>query len=122
MNWKVSKEFRFSDNLINVKFAPIIELDADTSIVGHQNFNKEQWEKLWILAGRPFPVIQKSNMIGDVISSFSVTTEMLEEAGIAFLVGKGNTKNWATSTSIEDKNPNFTLMTVSEMLNAFGLS
>jgi hypothetical protein len=58
---------------------------------------------------------------GDVSSSFVVTTCQLEIAGVAFLVGKGKNRNWATSTFAGDVNPNFTTMSVSEMLIHFGL-
>ena len=122
MNWRVTKKFRFSDNHISVELKPDFKLNSDTSIIGYQNFTKELWEKLWILTGEPKPVIEKCYVIGDVSSSFSVTTEMLEEAGVAFLVGTGNTENWATSTFIGDENHYFKTMTVSEMLDTFGIS
>ena len=122
MNWNIIKEFRFSDNHISIRLEADFQLNSDTNIVGYQHFTEEQWLALWNLAGKPKLIAKTSYMIGDVISVFSVTTEMLEEVGIAFLVGKGNTKNWDTSTFIDDKNPNFNLMTVTEMLSAFDIA
>jgi hypothetical protein len=121
MNWIISKEYRFRDNEVMVTLCPSTPLPADTSIVGYQGFTEEQWNKLWRLAGKPEPLIKASYGFGDVSSSFVVTTCQLEIAGVAFLVGKGKNRNWATSTFAGDVNPNFTTMSVSEMLIHFGL-
>lgn len=120
MKWKVTKEFRFSDNYVNVEIRPNFSVPTGISIVGHQNFTKEQWKALWLLAGMPEPEIEKSYGIGNIRSSFEVTTNQLEEAGVAFLVEKSN-RNWATSTFVGDVNPYFNTMSVSEMLTRFGL-
>lgn len=121
MNWTITKEFRFSDNAVSVTLNTSTPLPKDTSIVGYQGFTEKQWEQLWRFAGKPKPVLKASFGFGDVSSSFEVTTCQLETAGVAFLVGKGKDRNWATSTFTGDTNPNFITMSVSEMLNHFGL-
>ena len=121
MNWTITKEFRFSDNAVSVTLSTSTSLPKDTSIVGYQGFTEEQWNTLWRFAGKPKPVLKASFGFGDVSSSFEVTTCQLETAGVAFLVGKGKNRNWATSTFVGDVNPNFTTMSVSEMLTHFGL-